>query len=355
MRTEPHIYKRSILTVAFLFFVITSICRAQKRIQSIKNVQTKTQQNKNGDYRLLDGVDFGNSMINKADIELNHDRYQNELIENFRVNDLLDATKRSAFFAYLRNKSDDTDFKTSFFTKLLLLRIEQIQDKNAFFLLSEASKIPGLAVDGVELNSNELAELFMANPIFFIREASKNNEADFIKYIGISLNDFLVPESYFYKNIATADLKKGALLLNPKMEKGFSNKSLLAAMKTYPKVEVDFSPGPNTGWKSETKLFADVKSIFNEAFLKQLTASEMEFYKANLFPEISKYFISNYHVQDPDGFVNLREAANTSSAIKGKIKNGEYVCFMEDKGDLVLVNVEGAGDGFISKSRLVEQ
>ena len=57
-------------------------------------------------------------------------------MEDIRISKLFEKKYRENFFLYLKPRENEDDFKISLFTKLLMVRIQQIKDPNAFYLLN---------------------------------------------------------------------------------------------------------------------------------------------------------------------------------------------------------------------------
>ncbi|OWP74039.1 hypothetical protein BWK62_15200 [Flavobacterium oreochromis] len=304
---------------------------------------------------LITDIDLNKSLFKKEDIDLKKYKYNDIFIENIKINDLLNDDYRKSFFRYLENKKDEDDFKSTLFTQLLMTRIQQIEDKKAFFLLSELSKNPSISYDGIELLSDKLVELYLKNTLFFIKESTKNNDSNFIIYLTNKLVEFLVNENTIQNNTGFCNYKRGMLLLERKFEDEITDLNLLNTLKQLPKISIHYSPSLYSDWESKEIIYTNIQSLFNETLLTNLNFKEKENFKSNIFPVIENYFIKNYHINDPDGFVNVRELPNSNSKILGKVQNNEYVCFIRREGDWIEVYCEKIGSGFIHESRLIEK
>jgi hypothetical protein len=343
---------RNISYLASIIFIILISCKENKN--DFESNENKIIDNKmdSTDNKLIDGLDLNNSLFKRDELELKKYFFNNVLIENIKINDLLNKEYRESFFKYLKERKNEDDFKTTFFTRLLFIRIQQLSDSNSFFILTEISKNSSLSSDGIELLGDSLVELFFQRPDFFIKQGTKYGENNIVKYTMSLMKDFLVNESFFEINMGSVELKNGMLFLEPKMEKDFSNQNLINILNILPKHNVIFSPSLYSEWQNKTIIFKDIKSLFGKNFIQQLNNQENDYFQKNVKTTLDKYFIRNYHVNDPDGFVNLRESPSSDSVIKGKLENGKYACFVEDKGDWVLVQISSLGECYVFKSKL---
>lgn len=86
--------------------------------------------------KLIDGINLENSIFEKKDIDIKKYKYNGVYLEDIYINDLLNKTYQADFFKYLKNRENEDDFKITLFVKLLMMRIQQLNDTNAFYLLS---------------------------------------------------------------------------------------------------------------------------------------------------------------------------------------------------------------------------
>lgn len=189
---------------------------------------------------LAGNLDLNNSVFPKEEIELKKYKFEDTYIENIHIEKLLDKEYRHNFFNYLKNKTDDNDFKATLFCKLLLIRIQQLKDSNSFFILSESSKDNELSSEGIELLGDSVTELFLDDPYFFIQQGVKYDDKEINNYVLTILKDFIVNETFFKDNLAEITIDKKMLLLNPVIEKDFTDKNLIETLKIMPKVEAFF-------------------------------------------------------------------------------------------------------------------
>lgn len=61
---------------------------------------------------------------------------------------------------------------------------------------------------------------------------------------------------------------------------------------------------------------------------------------------------SNFYINDPDGYTNLRKDKSTSSEILQKVKTGEQIEVLNDTGDWFLIKTKEGKEGYIHKNRL---
>ena len=60
-------------------------------------------------------------------------------------------------------------------------------------------------------------------------------------------------------------------------------------------------------------------------------------------------------IQDSDGFTNLRQEKNTSSAILEKVKTGSEIEVLDKTGDWWLVVTKAGNKGYIFKTKIVSE
>lgn len=333
----------------FFFLVFTVLCNCQEKRQSLKYMKT--------DIELVGNLDLNNSIFPKEEIELKKYKFEGTYIENIQIEKLLDKEYRYKFFNYLKNRTDDNDFKATLFCKLLLIRIQQLKDSNSFFILSESSKDNEISSGGMELLGDSVVELFLDDPYFFIQQGTKYNDKEINNYVLAVLNDFTVNEIFFKDNLAEITIDKKMLLLNPIIEKDFTDKNLIKTLKRMPKVEAFFSPSLYTNWKSKTIDFTNIIELFGEDLMKKCNVNEANYYKLIILPTLNKYIIQGesspvYFILDPDGFTNLRKEKNTSSEILQKIKSGSIIEVLDNSGDWFLVKTKEGNRGYVHKSRI---
>ncbi|MGI9650138.1 SH3 domain-containing protein [Chryseobacterium sp. RLHN22] len=70
-----------------------------------------------------------------------------------------------------------------------------------------------------------------------------------------------------------------------------------------------------------------------------------------ILPFIEQNYYKN-HIQDPDGFTNLRKDKTPTSEILQKIKSGEHIEVLDNSGDWFLVKTKEGREGYVHKSRI---
>ncbi len=301
---------------------------------------------------LNQSIDINKCMFKSSDLRLKTYKYGEVYLEDLRLIDLLKPDFRVAFFKYLKHRDNDEDFKTTLFTQLLMTMIQQTKDSNAFFLLSEEAKDDGLSVDGVELLSDDMVELFLQDPYLFIHEGIRCNNLELVNYIMRLMNDFIVEKTFFKDNIGEVYMGSNCMLLNPDMEHAFSNQELINKLKNMPKVEGSFSPSYFTAWENKAIMFTDIKSLFGRNLVEKLNIAELNFYKIKMLPVLNKYIMTTHVIQDPDGYTNLRKEKNATSEILQQIKSGMSIDVLDDTGDWYLVETIEGNKGYVHKSRI---
>ncbi len=346
-----------LLKIFFLGFlsVISNCQNKENNKNQMINNTNKVSENK----RLKDGITIRISLFKADDISLKQYKYKETYLEDIYINDLLDKTYRENFFRYLKNRENEDDFKTTLFVKLLMIRIQQLKDSNAFFLLSECSKIPELSLDGIELLHEYLIELFLADPAFFIKQGTKYNDKDIVDYIMSESEDYLVPKLFFAENMGFIGGNEKKLLLNKEFENEIRDKNLNLQLKKFPKSDIIFSPSLYSGWENKTVRFTNIYELFfSDEFITHLNTMELTYFKVNILPTLKKYMITTndngqiYTIQDPDGFINLRKGKSASSEILQKINSGEYISVLDNSGDWILVKTKEGKIGYVHKSRV---
>ncbi|XZF14369.1 SH3 domain-containing protein [Chitinophagaceae bacterium MMS25-I14] len=319
----------------------------------LASVYACCQNNRNA--KLIDGISVDKCLFKKEDVKLNTYKFDGIFIENLEVKKILsDSTYRNNFFEFLKNGKNEDDFKAALFAQLLMIRIEQLKDPNAYYLLSKVTGDESLSYKGVELLSDNLVELFLEDPYFFVQQTGKYHDTVLLSFLMTLLDDFIVKENFFLDKLCTVSLSKNLVLLNPKMQHEFNCNKLTDELKRMPRIEAIFSLGSYTGWESKTEYFTDIHRMFDTELPNRLTSVENKYYKDIVVQTLGKYRIRNYHVSDPDGYVNLREKADKTSAVILRINDGEYVCFIGEEKDWVLVETSGGKQGYIHKTRLKE-
>ncbi|SFI50171.1 SH3 domain-containing protein [Halpernia frigidisoli] len=74
--------------------------------------------------------------------------------------------------------------------------------------------------------------------------------------------------------------------------------------------------------------------------------------KINQISKILYIKLSTNHIQDPDGYTNLRKEKNSTSEILQKINTGEKIEVLDNFGDWFLVKTKEGKEGYVYKSRI---
>lgn len=116
------------------------------------------------------------------------------------------------------------------------------------------------------------------------------------------------------------------------------DKSLQVGISGYIEQRLDILP--------EYKDFLKKHSFYNLERLKQyvedIYESSAEKDKENI----------NAHIQDPDGYTNLRKEKNSTSEILQTIKKGEPIEVLDNSGDWFLIKTKEGKEGYVHKSRV---
>lgn len=100
---------------------------------------------------------------------------------------------------------------------------------------------------------------------------------------------------------------------------------------------------------------AEIKKKYKDSLHGKLDVQE---YYDPVFSKIDEIllFIKNSclenHIEDPDGYTNLRKEKNTVSDVLQKIKSGEYIDVLDNTGDWFLVKTKEGKKGYVHKSRI---
>ena len=347
------------LLVIFCFGFLLTIYNCQKKENNKEMINNKIAINEN--KKLIDGINLEESIFEKKDIDLKKYKYKGVYLEDIYISDLLDNSYRADFFKYLKNRENEDDFKITLFVKLLMIRIQQLNDTNAFYLLAETSKNVELSADGIELLHDYLIELFLENPTFFIKQSTKYNNKEIVNYILLETDEYLLQKEFFDENLGYIVGNEKKLLLNPEFEQEISDKNLSLKIMKLPKSEVIFSPSLYSGWENKTIKFTNIYDLFfSKEFIENLNTSELLYFNLNIRPKLLKYIIYSEKdninqtatIQDPDGYTNLRKDKTATSEILQKIKSGEHIDVLDNTGDWFLVKTKEGQQGYVHKSRI---
>jgi len=346
-----------LINIFFLsFLLVTYNCQKNTKNQ---NEAMNNISNTNSE-RLIDGLKIDNSIFAKIDIDLKKYKFRNQYIEDLQINDLLNKNYRTEFIQYLKEiKTEDDEFKSTLVSQLLIIRMVQLNDGNAFSILSELSKDDLIADNGIELYLDTLSKFFIENPLFFIEQGAKYHDNTILNSLARNLGEYLVPQTFFKDNLGEINLKDGQIFLFPEKEEEFTNRYREKISK-FEKVECIFSPTLYTAWQNKTIDFTDISPQFEEKSLKNLNVAEKNYLNLNIKNVLKKYTIistnnkeiSSATIQDPDGFTNLRKDKSTTSEVIQKIKSGEQIEVLDNLGDWFLVQTKEGKKGFIHKSRI---
>lgn len=338
------------------FLLITYNCQ-----QNTKN-QDKTMNNisNTNNERLIDGIKIDNSIFAKNDIDLKKYQFKNQYIEDLQIKDLLDKNYRAEFIQYLKKiKVEDDEFKSTLISQLLIIRMIQLNDGNAFNILSILSKDDLIADNGIELYLDTLSKFFIENPLFFIKQGSKYHDNTILNSLSRNLDEYLVQQNFFKDNLGEINLKTGQIFLFPEKEKEFTNRYREKISK-FKKEECIFSPTLYTAWQNKTIDFTDISPQFEDELVTNLNLAEKNYFNLYIKNILKKYTVlsiatnnmSLATIEDPDGYTNLRKDKNTTSEVLQKIKSGEQIEVLDSSGDWWLIQTKENKKGYVHKSRV---
>ncbi|SDQ16897.1 SH3 domain-containing protein [Chryseobacterium soldanellicola] len=349
MRTK--ISLATILLFASLFILG---CQDKKNNKTMNEI-TKLDDN----TKLIDGIKFESDFLfDKNDFDLKKYKYNQTYLEDIKIKDLLDRNFRFHFMEYLKDvKTEDDNFKSTLICKLLLTRIFQLSDSNAFYILSEISKEEIISYNGIELYESTLIETFLQNPYLYIQQSAKYKDSSLLDYIMKMFPTYLINEEFLEMNLGY--IRKGKnnmLLLKPESIKLLTLKSLVKKIDLLSKIEIQLGPSFYTNFETKKEFFTDISSLFGNDFLEKLSKSEKELYEAKVLSILADFYIkldSNKEIiSDPDGYTNLRKDKNTTSEILQKVQSGEQVEVLDNTGDWCNVKTKEGKIGYIHKSRI---
>ncbi len=264
----------------------------------------------------------------------------------------------SALLKYLGSRNFDQDqYEQIFFIKLLLVRIQQLDDLRSFYLLSSVFNDKDLSyyLEDYEL---ELFQLFLYKPYFFIKGEYKYKEGGLNNYITKNLpSAFLTNKTYFENNMVEIQFPNNALLISKDKLESFTIEAIETHIKEKAQVvEAIFSPSLDTGWQNKTVIYYNIYDYLDEILRENLNKNEILLYNNNYKPFFKQYVIDGgndtYSIQDEDGFTNLRKEKNASSEVLQKIISGEHIEVLNDSGNWFLVKTKEGKEGYVHKSRI---
>jgi len=324
---------------------------------------------------LIDGIELTNSTIFKKTTPkihtyLNEFKYQNLLIEHININELLNDEYRDRFFVFLNDLQSESEYDIShprWLVILLMLRIEQLQDSKAFYILTESIKNELISFNGIDMFILEFVRLFLSNRIFFIKQAVKYKDTKLLDLAMTNIRILLIEEYFFIKHEAKIILKKGQLFSYPtilddlkKSNTSDQEQSDLLLVSVYFLSDKYSQEDILNEWMQGMVEIPipNLSNYWKEDLIKQLSAEEKVIYDKHIYPVIKNYIIRNYHINSEIGYTNLNIEPNNDSRILTIIPNNEYVCFLnDDERDENWVKVyyqKTDMQGYIHKSYLSE-
>lgn len=242
--------------------------------------------------KLIDNIHLDNNFLfDKNTILLRRFKYKEDYIENIKIKDLLDKNFRSHFIEYLADsKTEEDGLKSSFICQLLLLRIAELSDSNAFYILSEISKNEIVSYNGIELYENLLIQMFLNDPYFFIQQSVKYNDSSLSDYILEMSQGYFLDEDFLEMNLGYIKSdEKNLLLLKPEAQKEIKYRPLVEKISKMPKIEVQLGPSFYTNFETINKGFVNSNSIFGKELVQKMNVAELNYFKQHILPLLTKF------------------------------------------------------------------
>jgi|GEM_PF-1967474 len=260
---------------------------------------------------------------------------------------------------------------------LLMVRIEQLKDSTAFYLLAKLEYYDFKGYMAVKL-----LLLFLNDPVFFIQQVIKYKAHHLFETLAYYFAKVFTLEYFFieYRTELNIKLKAGQLFVYPpsgnpnwiehEYEYGATDnlKQILASRPTVPAHFTPIKTEENLRWWKESFPtwqegvinFPDFGDYWGKDLLSKLTEEERVIYDKYIYPGLQEKIIRNYHVNSSDGLAYLKKEPNDKSETLRVLANDEYVCFLEDKSGWVKVyypfanSKDGLG-GYIHSSQLEQR
>src|SRR5690606_21248119 len=287
-------------------------------------------------------------------LEFNKYKYNGEYIEQIKVSSFEDPSFKKQFFQYLISRNfDQNQFEQVFFIKLLLVRVQQVDDIRSYDILSSIFNDNKLSyyLEDYELY---LFQLFLYKPYFFVKGEYKYKHNQLLDYINNNLPAaYLTNKEYLNKNIVEIEFQENTLLISEDVVNQFTILDLKNQIeKKSNKVEAFFSPSYDTNWQNKTRIYYNIYDYMNNTISDRLDKNELLLYNIKYMPFFKSYLIKGkiqYRIQDPEGYTNLRKDKNSSSEILQKIKTGEQIEVLDNSADWYLVRTSEGKQGYVHK------
>lgn len=274
----------------FLLITLFLVMSCQNNKKNNDYMEQKTIE-LNQESKLIDNIHLENNFLfDKNNILLKKFKYKEDYIENIKIKDLLDKNFRRRFIEYLADsKTEEDGLKSSFICQLLLLRIAELSDSNAFYILSEISKNEIVSYNGIELYENFLIQMFLNDPYFFIQQSVKYNDSSLIDYTLEMSQGYFVDEDFLEMNLGYIKSDERALLLlKSEAQKEIKYLPLVEKISKMPKLEVQLGPSFYTNFETIKKDFVNINSIFGKELIQKMNVTEMNYFKQHILPVIEK-------------------------------------------------------------------
>lgn len=161
-------------------------------------------------------------------------------------------------------------------------------------------------------------------------ETFSNNE----RFVNSSWLEYFVNKYNFNKTILDS------LMNTAIMQEDLSAIKILSKNYIFSKKQLDEAMDKKE-YKNSLKGKIDIDQYYDPSFSKI----------DEIVPLINNSFLRN-HIQDPDGYTNLRKDKNTSSEVLQKIKSGEYIEVLDNSRDWFLVKTKEGIQGFVYSNRV---
>ena len=309
--------------------------------------------------RIIDGIDISDPVFTKGDIELHKYKYKNDFLENLKTQDLLKKGYRDNIIEYIKySENEDDKFKSTFISRILVLRIVQLKDRDAFYILSEISKDRIISYSGIEMFPDIFTCVFIENIQFFIQQSLAIGNTGLIDFALMQLDEILVKPAEIHWDLGATSYQPDCILLRPQYETFFSD-SLQKKIAHFPTQKVFYDNSMNPELKGKDISYINIESVFRAQLFSALNDKEKAYFSKNILPVLNHFTVpALLHDQkwgiviDPDGEANIRTNPSSSAEIAGTVAQDDIVVLVRKQGSWWQVQTQSLLKGYIHESRI---